>query len=133
MFRGLARADGVSLANRGLQYGDGVFETVRVHRGEIPLWPRHLARLREGAARLGIAVPEPAFVEARIAELVTGVEAGVLKLLLTRGDGGRGYAPPAEAVPVWMLAQHALPAPQGALRLHLCETRLAAQPALAGM
>ena len=133
LFRGLARAEAVSFANRGLQYGDGLFETLRVYRGEVPLWPRHLARLREGAARLGIAVPEPAFVEARIAELVTGVEAGVLKLLLTRGDGGRGYAPPAEAVPVWMLAQHALPAPQGALRLHPCETRLAAQPALAGI
>ena len=90
LFRGLARADTVSFANRGLQYGDGLFETLRVYRGEVPLWPRHLARLREGAARLGIAVPEPAFVEARIAELVTAVEAGVLKLLLTRGDGGRG-------------------------------------------
>ena len=133
LFRGLARADTVSFANRGLQYGDGLFETLRVHHGEVPLWPRHLARLREGAIRLRIDVPETAFVEARIAELVTGVDAGVLKLLLTRGDGGRGYAPPAEAVPVWMLAQHALPAPQGALRLHPCETRLAAQPALAGI
>lgn len=133
LFRGLARVDTVPFANRGLHYGDGLFETLRVYRGEVPLWPRHLARLREGAARLGIAVPEPAFVEARIAELVTGVEAGVLKLLLTRGDGGRGYAPPAEAVPVWMLTQHALPASQGALRLHPCETRMAAQPALAGI
>ena len=133
VFAGLVRMDGVSLANRGLQYGDGLFETLRVHRGEVPLWPRHLARLREGAARLGIAVPEEAFVEARIAELVAGVEAGVLKLLLTRGDGGRGYAPTAEAAPVWTLARHPLPAPQGALRLHLCETRLAVQPALAGI
>ena len=133
LFRGLARADAVSFANRGLQYGDGLFETLRVHHGEVPLWPRHLARLREGAIRLRIDVPEPAFVEARIAELVTGVEAGVLKLLLTRGDGGRGYAPPVEAVPVWMLARHALPASQGALRLHPCETRMAAQPALAGI
>lgn len=133
VFAGLVRMDGVSLANRGLQYGDGLFETLRVHRGEVPLWPRHLARLREGAARLGIAVPEEAFVEARIAELVAGVDAGVLKLLLTRGDGGRGYAPPAEAAPVWTLARHPLPAPQGALRLHLCETRLAVQPALAGI
>lgn len=133
LFRGLARVDGVSAANRGLQYGDGVFETLRVHRGTLPLWPRHLARLREGAARLGIAVPEPVFVEARIAEQVAGVEAGVLKLLLTRGDGGRGYAPPADAVPVWMLTRHPLPAPQGTVRLHLCETRLAIQPALAGI
>ena len=133
LFRGLARADTVPFANRGLQYGDGVFETMRVHCGEVPLWPRHLARLREGAARLGIAMPEPAFVEARIAELMAGVEAGVLKLLLTRGDGGRGYAPPADAMPVWMLARHPLPQPQAALRLHVCQMRLAIQPALAGI
>ena len=133
-FAGLARVDGVSLANRGLQYGDGVFETLRVHGGDVPLWPRHFARLREGAARLGIAVPDPAFVEARIAELIAGIDAGVLKLLLTRGDGGRGYAPPAAAVPAWTLALHTIPtAPSGGLRMHACETRMAVQPALAGI
>ncbi|MCR6496802.1 aminodeoxychorismate lyase [Thermomonas sp. S9] len=121
------------LANRGLNYGDGVFETMRIHRGGVPLWPRHLARLRAGAARLGIAVPAPAFIEARIAGLIAGVEAGVLKLLLTRGEGGRGYAPPVEAPPTWMLALHPLPATPAALRLHPCETRLAIQPALAGI
>ena len=134
LFRGLARVDGVSLANRGLQYGDGLFETLRVHRGEVPLWPRHLARLCEGAARLGIAVPEVAFVEARIAELVAGAEAGVLKLLLTRGDGGRGYAPPAEAAPVWTLARHPLPAGGRAARSRpppRLRHRAARQPAAA--
>ncbi|WP_240099808.1 aminodeoxychorismate lyase [Thermomonas flagellata] len=133
MFVGCERVDGVSLSNRGLNYGDGLFETLRVHRGEAPLWPRHLARLREGAARLGIALPEPAFIEARMAELSAGVEAGVLKLLLTRGEGGRGYAPPAAAPPTWMLALHPLPATPAALRLHPCQTRLALQPALAGI
>ena len=133
-FVGLARADGVSPANRGLNYGDGLFETMRVHRGTLPLWPRHLARLREGAQRLGIAVPDPAFIEARIAEMGDGVDAGVLKLLLTRGDGGRGYAPPVDAPPAWMLALHPLPpASATGLRLHACETRLAIQPALAGL
>ena len=133
LFRGLARVDTVPFANRGLHYGDGLFETLRVHRGEVPLWPRHLARLRDGAARLGIVVPEPAFIEARIAELVAGIDAGVLKLLLTRGEGGRGYAPPVDAPPTWMLALHPLPATPAALRLHPCETRLAIQPALAGI
>ncbi|MFT4178063.1 MAG: aminodeoxychorismate lyase [Thermomonas sp.] len=131
---GLRRIDAIAPSNRGLNYGDGVFETMRVHRGALPLWSRHLARLREGTDRLGIALPDVAFVEARIAAVIHGVDAGVLKLLLTRGDGGRGYAPPAEAPPVWMLALHPLPAstPAG-LRLHACDTRLAAQPALAGI
>ena len=55
-------------------------------------------------------------------------------MLLTRGDGGRGYAPPADAVPTWTLSRHPLPPPlPGALRLHDCATRLAIQPALAGI
>ncbi|QNN47392.1 aminodeoxychorismate lyase [Thermomonas brevis] len=123
----------ISVANRGLNYGDGLFETMRVHRGALPLWPRHLARLRDGVKRLGIALPDPVFIEARIEETIAGTEAGVLKLLLTRGDGGRGYAPPVDAQPVWTLALHPLPSMPAALRLHLCETRLAIQPALAGI
>jgi 4-amino-4-deoxychorismate lyase len=132
-YKGRDRLDAVSIANRGLNYGDGVFETMRVHRGALPFWPQHLARLREGAERLGIAMPDVHFIEARIAEMMPAVDAGVLKLLLTRGEGGRGYAPPVDAAPTWMLSLQPLPASQGALRVHPCETRLATQPALAGI
>lgn len=134
IFSGVTRSTELSISNRGLAYGDGLFETMRVHGGELPLWPRHLARLREGAQRLGIGLPEPAFIEARIADMIAGVDAGVVKLLLTRGNGGRGYAPPADAQPVWTLALHPLPPPASVgLRLHACELRLAIQPALAGI
>ena len=132
-YMGRDRLDAVSIGNRGLNYGDGVFETMRVHRGELPMWPRHLSRLREGARRLGITMPDVDVIEACIAEMATGVDSGVLKLLLTRGEGGRGYAPPLHAAPVWMLSLLPLPASQSALRLHACETRLAMQPALAGI
>ena len=133
IYVGHAPVDAVSIANRGLNYGDGVFETMRVHRGELPLWPQHLARLREGAGRLGIAMPDVDFIDARIADMVSAVDAGVLKLVLTRGEDGRGYAPPADAVPTWMLSLQPLPAALATLRVHLCETRLATQPALAGI
>ena len=133
IFSGEVRLDALVHSNRGLNYGDGLFETMRIHRGALPLWPRHLARLREGAKRLGIALPDPVFIEACIQETIASTEAGVLKLLLTRGDGGRGYAPPVDAQPVWTLALHSLPQMPAALRLHLCETRLAIQPALAGI
>ena len=134
IFRGNDQVRFIEPTNRGLAYGDGVFETMRIDRGELPLWPRHLARLHEGAGRLGIALPAIDFIESRIAESVAGVDAGVLKLLLTRGDGGRGYAPPIDSEPVWMLSLHPLPAALGSgLRLHWCETRLSSQPALAGI
>ena len=134
VFVGHVRVASVAFSNRGLAYGDGLFETIRVHRGGIPLWLRHLARLCDGARRLGIAVPEQGFLEAQVRAFAGDVDGGVLKLLLTRGDGGRGYAPPADAVPTWMLSRHPLPPPlPGALRLHDCATRLAIQPALAAV
>lgn len=133
-FSGEHEVAGIDPRNRGLAYGDGVFETMRVHRGSVPLWPRHLARLREGALRLVLPLPHVEFIEARIADTIGGCGAGVLKLLLTRGEGGRGYAPPIDAPPAWLLSLHPLPAshPSG-LRLHWCDTRLAGQPALAGI
>ena len=134
IFRGECEVTGIEPGNRGLNYGDGLFETMRVHHGALPLWPRHLARLRDGAQRLGIAMPAIDSIETRIAGLVADCDAGVLKLLLTRGDGGRGYAPPSAAEPAWVLSRHPLPeSPDSGLRLHWCDLRLAAQPALAGI
>lgn len=132
-YAGCTRVDGFSGGNRGLNYGDGLFETMRIHRGEVPLWPRHLARLREGARRLGITLPDVAYIGAQVGEIVQGREVGVLKLLLTRGDGGRGYAPAPDATSAWMLSLHDLPPSRAGLRVHWCALRLAAQPALAGI
>lgn len=125
---------GIDPGDRGLAYGDGLFETMRAHRGEVPWWDAHWARLQLGAARLGIPLPDPARVHQQARELLAG-DAAVLRLQLTRGRGGRGYAPPRDAEPVWILARHPLPPPlpAGGLQLRWCSTRLALQPALAGI
>ena len=136
IFIGETAVNAVPADDRGLAYGDGVFETMRMHAGELPLWSRHRARLFEGARRLGLALPPIDVIEAHIGEAIAGIDAGMLKLLVTRGSGGRGYAPPADQVPTWMLALHPLPATStslNGLRLHWCQTRLAVQPALAGI
>jgi 4-amino-4-deoxychorismate lyase len=59
----------------------------------------------------------------------------VLKLLVSRGGGTRGYAPAADVEPIWLLSRHALPPtmPADGLRARWCETRLASQPLLAGI
>ncbi len=100
VFVGHVRVASVAFSNRGLAYGDGLFETMRVHRGGIPLWPRHLARLCDGARRLGISLPETGFLEAQVRTFAGDVDGGVLKLLLTRGDGGRGYATPTGSITI---------------------------------
>ncbi|MGV8942368.1 MAG: aminodeoxychorismate lyase [Lysobacter sp.] len=118
--------------DRALAYGDGVFETMRSHSGTVPWWDRHWARLQHGAQRLRLALPLQAQVRDEAESLLAGAD-GVLKLLVSRGSGGRGYALPADPVPTWMLSLHPLPPPLTGLTLRWCDTRLAVQPALAGI
>lgn len=133
-FQGGARSEAWPLTDRGAAYGDGLFETMRAHAGEVPWWGRHWERLARGAQRLCIALPGRERVEGEALRLLEGRN-GVLKLVVTRGSGGRGYAPPAEAEPTWALSRHSLPdaSPIGGLVLRWCALRLGVQPALAGI
>lgn len=135
LFRGQAPLAALDAGDRGLAYGDGLFETMRVARGRVPWWPAHRARLQRGAAALGIALPPASWLDGEVAGFAASAGGdAVLKLMLTRGAGGRGYAPPADAEPTLLLSLHALPpAIDEPLVLRWCALRLALQPALAGL
>ena len=135
ILRGGRGVDRVAADDRGLAYGDGLFETLLVHEGRAVWWDAHWRRLRWGAERLRIALPDERVVAAEASDLIEGMTHGVLKCVLTRGSGGRGYAPPAEAEPMLVLSLHAPPAatPSQGLEVRWCDTRLALQPALAGI
>ena len=134
IFVGSERLGGLAAGDRGWTYGDALFETLRVCHGRIHWWAAHWQRLTRGAQRLGIPLPDQALVLGEVSDLVGG-EDGVLRLQVSRGVGGRGYAPPDEAVPGWTIALHPLPpvAPPDGIELRWCETRLSLQPALAGI
>jgi len=127
----------VAIMNRSLAYGDGLFETIGVRHGRPQLLERHLARLADGCQRLAI----PADIDLIRTELLafaSEVGEGVAKLIVTRGDGLRGYAAPATATARRIL--QAAPAPaypvghaEQGVRLFPCVTRLAEQPLLAGL
>ncbi len=139
IFYGATRVDAWPADARAIAYGDGVFETMRVHRGSAPWWDAHWDRLARGAQRLRLPLPGQAQARDEAAALFDDAGNGVLKLLLSRGGGGRGYAPAANAAPVWMLSRHSLPTPsleadeRAGLVLRWCETRVAVQPMLAGI
>ncbi len=121
--------------DRGLAYGDGVFETILVDRGRLVWWDRHLARLLVGCDRLGIARPDADFLLRCARAQAADCGRGVLKLILTRGSGARGYARPLEGGGLLALglADPPPPAPAEGLRLRWCDLRLARQPRLAGI
>lgn len=130
-------AASLPVTDRGLAYGDGLFETIAVRHGRMALLQRHLQRLGDGARRLGL----PLDLELVRAELLTfagELRHGVAKLIVTRGDGQRGYAAPVDARCRRILSGSpapAYPAPHrlDGVRLYPCTTRLAEQPLLAGL
>lgn len=120
--------------DRGLHYGDGLFETIAWRRGQPRFAQYHFERLAAGCARLGLPMPSEARLREDLAQAAAGQEA-TIKLILTRGSGPRGYRPPAGAVPRRIVM--AFDAPAGAApgpwQARLCATRLGRNPALAGL
>lgn len=122
--------------DRGLHYGDGLFETIAVHQGRPQLWAAHMSRLVEGGARLGITLPDQAVLAAEAAQLCADSDKSVLKIIITRGSGGRGYRAPEAPQPNRLLMLY--PWPEYAddptpYTLRLCQTPLGCNPALAGI
>lgn len=123
--------------DRGLAYGDGVFETVAVVAGQPALWPAHRRRLERGCERLGFAPPARAVLDREVEAFAGGAD-GVIKLIVTRGSGGRGYQPPMTPQPRVLAHRTSLPTRpphwwQSGVRVIACRTCLADQPALAGI
>lgn len=126
-------------SDRGLMYGDGVFRTIHVRAGKPLWWATHIAKLAADAERLAIPVPPPEDWEKDVSTLLASTPADcVLKLVLTRGPGMRGYKPCAPVMPTRLLIASAWPAHIEAVamrgaHLHLCHLRLSEQPQLAGI
>ncbi len=123
--------------DRGLQYGDGLFETMAVQDGRARFLASHLGRLDAGARRLAMPSPDPEHLSAQISAAWPHGR-GVVKLFWTRGVAGRGYRPPASPQPTCIAAGFAWPEwPASAwsegIRLRYCRTRLGNNAALAGI
>ncbi|HXG27715.1 MAG TPA: aminodeoxychorismate lyase [Nevskiales bacterium] len=121
--------------DRGLQYGDGVFRTMRVEAGTPQEWSRQYAHLCADAGRLGLAAPPQ--LEDQVRQFCAGVRYAVLKIILTRGAAGRGYAAAGGEGSVILLL-YAPPAHppshwRDGVRVRWCDTRLAPNPRLAGI
>jgi len=133
-------ADSINTSDRGLNYGDGLFETMVVVDGRVRFFDEHLTRLQEGCQRLAIPMPRTDAIAADLATLVAAQSeaAFVFKVLLTRGLSGRGYLPSKESTTTRVSSRHKLPPDlselwQNGLVVHVCKARLAINPILAGL
>ncbi|HET9862105.1 MAG TPA: aminodeoxychorismate lyase [Steroidobacteraceae bacterium] len=125
--------------DRGLQYGDGVFETILVRNGIARFLEAHRARLLRGLRRLGIPFEAQAELDAEIAAAAARAPAlAMLKIIVTRGSAARGYAPAGEIRARRVVSLWAAPPLAGALlgqgaALDVASLRLPEFSALAGI
>lgn len=134
-------SDRIASVDRGLQYGDGLFETISCIEGR-PRWLQwHVRRLRAGCERLGIGFRDFEALESEISGRAEGQNRCILKLILTRGSAlRRGYRPAGDETPTRILSRHPWPAdaagPAGSradFPVAVSGVRLGINPQLAGL
>ncbi len=134
-----SEAGSVPITDRGFQYGDGIFETLAVCDGAPLLWEAHERRLLSGCRALKFdRLPDVHALKDEAFRLSAGRDRAVLKLVITRGSGRRGYRKPPDAVPTRVVMVSPWPENRFAgcnsgARIRLCRTALSRQPELAGV
>lgn len=132
------RIDTISARDRGLAYGDGHFTTMAVKEGRVQQWPAHLARLQQGCLRLAMVEPDWTVLTQELAQLVAGEAYSVAKVILTRGEGGRGYDgsechQTTRILSLTPFPTHYAQWQQQGVNLRVCHQRIGDAPMLAGL
>ncbi|ALR76377.1 aminodeoxychorismate lyase [[Enterobacter] lignolyticus] len=130
--------DGVPASDRSIQFGDGCFTTARISGGRVLLAERHLQRLKEGCQRLAIPFSHWQTLADEMHDLAQRQQEGVLKAIVSRGSGGRGYSAAGCQQPTRILSVSPYPAHYARWReegiaLALSPVTLGRNPWLAGL
>ena len=131
----------VPAMDRGLHYGDGVFETIACRDNQLQFWQQHMTRMRAAAAVLKLEFPgeETWLSDVRALLEASDAQRGlVIKLMLTRGVGERGYRVPRSVLPcrlafISLLPEHTAPVAQQGARVTRCTVPLSVNSVLAGI
>jgi 4-amino-4-deoxychorismate lyase len=130
--------DSVAVTDRGLAYGDGVFRTLLVEQGGPRWWSRHYGKLARDCEALAIPCPPQELLARELGLVVDRSSGAVVKIIVTRGSGARGYALPHPVSPTRIIM--ASPCPdypeefgRAGVSVCWCRTRASSQPRLAGV
>lgn len=130
------------VGDRGTNYGHGLFETMLFSAGVISLWQRHSSRLISGAPILGLSISKE-ILDDNLASFLHLLKlqshsSGIVKIIVTAGTGGRGYASPANLAPQVICQFSPLPdrleqPRRDGIALTQCQYPLPSNPVLAGI
>lgn len=126
----------VSPLDRGLAYGDGVFRTLKVLAHKPTWWADHYAKLAYDCSRLSLACPDEDVLLREIRSVMQTDTDAIVKIMITRGPGARGYAMPQAAKTTRIVMAGPLPKvsdPKADIQVRWCKLQLARQAQLAGI
>lgn len=131
-------ADRIAIQDRGLQYGDGLFETIAYKNKHLEFLDDHIARLHAGCERLSL--PTDLFSELNndLLKITENMQDdAIIKIIITRGQGGRGYRQPANITPTRIVSLHPYPdypvSHQQGVKVVRCTQIVSQNPSLAGL
>ena len=129
--------DSLAVSDRGLQYGDGVWETVLISFGYTILLEKHLSRLQKGCEALNLQGLDVSLLRHEIRYFTQNSDNRILKIIITRGSGGRGYSSHGLCSPTRILSLHDIPSDiyhyrDNGICIQYCKTQLSRNPQLSG-
>ncbi|REL27183.1 aminodeoxychorismate lyase [Thalassotalea euphylliae] len=132
-----AQTPSINVSDRAFAYGDGLFTTAKITNGKVDNLAAHLERLINGVNTLAIDV-DLTGLQQRLEALASGYSLAVLKVLISAGEGGRGYSRVGCEKGKAVISIHDYPAhykawQQHGIRLGIAKTRLGVNPMLAGI
>jgi len=96
--------DQIEIFDRALQYGDGIFETIPIQNRKILCIDEHLDRLEKGCERIKISIPDKSIIKNEISSLIDTNDQAVIKIIISRGQGERGYKIPDNIKPTRIIS-----------------------------
>tara|TARA_B110001452_G_C15146718_1_gene399185 strand:- start:31 stop:897 length:867 start_codon:yes stop_codon:yes gene_type:complete len=140
--------DKISVFDRGLAYGDGFFETMAWKKEDktgnffIEFWERHLKRLSNGCRKLNINLPSKSILKSHGDKIVRkailmGYLSGIIKIIITRGSGGRGYKYEENMIPtvIFIVSEKPIYSVKELVKgvnVKFCNTKLSSNRSIAG-
>ena len=131
----------ISITDRGLNYGDGLFETILLVNQQVIFWEQHYQRLLTGCDVLAIQCPAESYLKENINKLVqltADVTPAIIKIIVTRGNSERGYYCTENTAPNVIISLSTYPGYlmdywNSGINVKSCNTPLSSQPRLAGI
>jgi 4-amino-4-deoxychorismate lyase len=128
----------IEIADRAFQYGDGCFTTMAFRQGGLEFFAAHIERLKWACKTLSINFDKWDELRRCIIDSLISTSDCVVKVTITRGEGGRGYNPEGAINPSFVITQHDIPAhyplwQTDGIKLTISPIKLAIQPLLAGI